>query len=65
MVETISFISQLRNNVSLKLGFDRWHFYEMMDSFERALAYNLFGVIVIFYITVSCSRLLFEIAVVF
>ena len=37
MVETISFISQLRHTVALKLGFDKWHFYELMDSFERVL----------------------------
>ena len=35
----------------------------MIDSFERAFAENLCGVIVVFHITVSCSSLLFEIAV--
>ena len=37
MVETSSFISQLRHKVVLKLGFDQWHFYELMDSFNRVL----------------------------
>jgi len=37
VVETSSFISQLRHKVVLKLGFDQWHFYELMDSFNRVL----------------------------
>jgi len=34
----VSFRLQLRNIVSLKLDFGKWHFYEIKDSFESAFA---------------------------
>ena len=44
MIYTVSFRLQLRNIVSLKLDFGKWHFYEIKDSFVEVLLLKMYSV---------------------